>query len=129
LLNWMEGIRSTVLHVQVDKFYLRAYLHYIMAVTAVLFYLSGTVVILFPEFDGQNDWSVFLFKASEWSGTLLSDPPEGHLAWLSKQEIAEIPLWEGDRIFLPWLNEPGIFSAVFYYKQKRLQRYAVTWHN
>lgn len=85
--------------------------------------------ILFPLFDGRNDWYVFLFKATQWSGKLLSDPPEGHLAWLSESEIAKVPLWDGDRIFLPWLDQPGIFSAVFYYTDKRFQHYTVAWHN
>ena len=84
--------------------------------------------IMFPLFDGKSDWFVFLFTAKEWTGELLDDPPEGHLAWLTQQEIAEIPLWEGDRIFLPWLDEPGIFSAVFNYTHKALQDYSVTWY-
>lgn len=84
--------------------------------------------IVFPLFDGENDWYVYLFKAPHWTGKLLDDPPEGHLAWLTPNEIAEIPLWEGDRIFLPWLDEPGIFSASFRYNAKKLQDYSVKWH-
>ncbi len=84
--------------------------------------------IVFPLFDGENDWYVYLFQAIHWSGTLLTNPPEGNLAWLTPGEIENIPLWEGDRIFLPWLDEPGIFSAVFTYRAKKLRNYCVSWY-
>lgn len=84
--------------------------------------------IVFPQFDNINDWYVYLFTANYWTGDLLEDPPEGHLAWLTKGEIQKIPLWDGDRIFLPWLDEPGIFSAIFRYDNKALQDYSVVWY-
>lgn len=85
--------------------------------------------IVFPVFDGKNDWYVYLFTAPQWTGDLLENPPEGHLAWLTQAEIAGIPLWEGDRIFLPWLGEPGFFSAIFNYEDKRLKNYSVNWYS
>lgn len=84
--------------------------------------------IVFPMFDGINDWYVYLFTAPQWTGSLLENPPEGHLAWLTRTEIDQIQLWDGDRIFLPWLEESGFFSAIFTYENKLLKTYSVTWH-
>jgi len=72
--------------------------------------------ILFPAFDGANDWSVFLFRAFEPAGELLADPPEGWLAWVPRAEVTALPLWDGDRTFLPWVFAGRRFLARFDYE-------------
>lgn len=72
--------------------------------------------IAFPAFDGHNDWSVFLYRAFEPEGTLSADPPEGRLEWVPRSALLELPLWEGDRIFLPWVLEDRRFLARFVYE-------------
>ncbi len=83
--------------------------------------------ITFPDFDGENDWYVFVYRFDEFIGKLI-DSPEGHLQWISKAELKDIPLWEGDRIFMDWLDQPGIFSAVFKYESGELLNWNVTWY-
>lgn len=83
--------------------------------------------ITFPNFDGDNDWYVFVYRFDEYSGELI-ESPEGELEWISRERMSELPLWEGDRIFMKWLDQPGIFSAVFNYEVGRLLDWSVTWY-
>jgi 8-oxo-dGTP diphosphatase len=77
--------------------------------------------ILFPAFDGERDWSVFLFRAAEPEGRLLEDPPEGRLEWVPRELLLELPLWEGDRLFLPWVLAGRRFLGRFVYEAGRLR--------
>lgn len=83
--------------------------------------------ITFPNFDGVNDWYVFVYRFDEFTGTLI-DSPEGYLEWKTASEIKDIPLWEGDRIFMDWLDRDGMFSAVFKYESGKLLNWNVTWY-
>ena len=83
--------------------------------------------ITFPNFDGQNDWYVHVYCFDEFSGELI-DSPEGHLQWIDNADLKDIPLWDGDRIFMDWLDQPGIFSAVFIYESGKLLNWNVTWY-
>ncbi|NQV42856.1 MAG: 8-oxo-dGTP diphosphatase [Candidatus Marinimicrobia bacterium] len=83
--------------------------------------------ITFPHFDGENDWYVFVYRFETFSGELI-DSPEGHLQWIPKAQMKYLPLWEGDRIFMDWLDQPGIFSAVFKYETGKLLNWNVTWY-
>jgi 8-oxo-dGTP diphosphatase len=84
-------------------------------------------ILTFPAFGGRNDWVVFVFTATIFSGTLI-DSPEGRLAWIKDEELLKLPLWEGDRIFMEWLHKPGIFSAVFKYEAGTLLDWSVVWY-
>jgi 8-oxo-dGTP diphosphatase len=58
---------------------------------------------------GKNgeDWFAFVFRVERWSGTPRADNPEGTLEWVDVDRILELPLWEGDRHFVPLVFEPG----------------------
>jgi len=84
-------------------------------------------IITFPNFDGENDWYVFIFRFDEFDGELI-DSPEGTLEWISESRMPNLPLWEGDRIFMEWLNREEFFSAVFKYESGRLLDWSVTWY-
>ncbi len=81
-------------------------------------------LITFPDFDGEDDWYVWVFLVTRFLGEPASGP-EGELEWVDTDRLADLPLWEGDRHFLPWLDEPGVFSAVFRYAQGRFVGYEV----
>ncbi len=83
--------------------------------------------ITFPNFDGQNDWYVFVYRFDEFSGEMI-DSPEGNLKWITSEEMSEISLWDGDRIFMEWLERNEIFSAAFNYKSGRLLDWSVIWY-
>jgi 8-oxo-dGTP diphosphatase len=83
--------------------------------------------ITFPLFDGIDDWYVFLFTADEFSGKLI-DSPEGELGWIQNEKLTEIGLWDGDKIFIPWLFEDKFFSAKFNYKDGKFVDYEVSFY-
>ncbi len=84
-------------------------------------------MITFPLFDGKDDWYVFLFIVKNFSGELI-DSPEGKLEWIPDEKITELNLWDGDRIFLRWLNQEKFFSAKFNYEGKNFKDYTVNFY-
>ena len=62
--------------------------------------LAGTVS--WPGF-GKNgeDWFGFLFRILDWTGTPHTANEEGELAWVALDRVLLLPLWDGDRYFLP----------------------------
>jgi len=72
-------------------------------------------LIVFPLFEGKNDWYVFIFTGEGISGELI-DSPEGRLEWIDDEKLLDLPLWAGDKIFLKWLDEKRFFSAKFIYE-------------
>lgn len=48
---------------------------------------------------------MYLYKVTSFSGTLI-ECNEGDLAWVKKAEMGELPMWEGDKAFLPLLDKP-----------------------
>jgi 8-oxo-dGTP diphosphatase len=83
--------------------------------------------IVFPAFDGIEDWYVFVFTSDDFSGDL-RDSTEGSLAWIDNSELLNLHLWEGDHIFMPWLDQPQLFSARFNYQNKKLVDYQVSFY-
>ncbi len=84
-------------------------------------------MITFPLFDGKDDWYVFLFVVNNFSGELI-DSPEGKLEWIPDDKITELNLWDGDKIFLEWLNQNKFFSAKFNYEGKNFKDYTVNFY-
>jgi 8-oxo-dGTP diphosphatase len=62
--------------------------------------LRGT--ISWPSFGKHGeDWFGFIFRIDRWHGTSRLDNPEGELLWMDVDRLLDLPLWEGDRFFLP----------------------------
>jgi 8-oxo-dGTP diphosphatase len=84
--------------------------------------------ITFPLFDGADDWYVFIFSASEFTGTLTVSS-EGELKWIDNEKLLDLNLWEGDQIFLQWmLKEKRFFSGKFYYENGKLKDHLVNFY-
>ena len=62
-------------------------------------------VVTFLCSDSSSDQFMYLFTATGWTGELNMDCSEGELAWVPKEKVPELPIWEGDRIFLRLLAE------------------------
>ncbi len=61
-----------------------------------------------------------LFTAARWSGRQ-KECPEGDLAWIKKQELLSLPIWEGEKIFLRLLEEDRpFFSLKLQYRGEQL---------
>lgn len=84
-------------------------------------------LIVFPRFDGRNDWYVWIFLASARGEPRASD--EGALAWVPTERLGELRVHEGDRVFLPWLDRPGrVFNARFDYEDGRFVGHEVSFY-
>lgn len=83
--------------------------------------------ITFPLFDGVKDWYVFLFTADKFEGELI-DSHEGELEWIPDDKLTGINLWEGDKIFIPWLFQDKFFSAKFNYKDGKFVDHVVCFY-
>lgn len=75
--------------------------------------------LTFPKFARDEDWYVFVFIGRHPVGDLI-ESPEGKLAWIPDAEINKLNLWEGDKTFLPWLDEDRFFSGKFVYQGGQL---------
>jgi 8-oxo-dGTP diphosphatase len=84
--------------------------------------------VTFPGFAHDEDWYMFVFVAREFEGKLI-ESDEGVLQWIDDAQITNLNLWEGDRIFLPWLEGERFFSAYFTYKQGRLKEHGVKFYD
>ncbi len=79
--------------------------------------LCGT--ISWPGFGKQGeDWFGFIFLIERWHGTPRTENPEGTLEWVAVDQLQTLPLWEGDRNFLPLVFGSGAlqFHGVMRYR-------------
>jgi 8-oxo-dGTP diphosphatase len=78
--------------------------------------LRGT--ISWPGFGKQGeDWLGFIFLITEFTGTPHAHNAEGALEWIAIERILDLPLWDGDRHFLPLVfdADPRPFHGVMPY--------------
>ena len=83
--------------------------------------------ITFPMFDCKKDWYVFMFTSDKFSGELI-DSKEGKLEWIPDEKLLDLNLWDGDRIFLPWLEDDKFFSAKFDYENGKFVKHSVVFY-
>lgn len=83
--------------------------------------LRGT--INWPGFGKRGeDWFGFVFLITRYSGTAYSSNHEGALEWMPLARLHELPMWEGDREFLPLVfdDDPRPFHGVMPYSAGRM---------
>ena len=87
--------------------------------------LRGT--ISWPGF-GKNgeDWLGFVFLVTAFEGTPYVGNPEGPLEWVPLDRLQDLPMWEGDRYFLPLVfdGDARPFHGVMPYKDGRPVRWS-----
>jgi 8-oxo-dGTP diphosphatase len=71
--------------------------------------------------DIYDDELMYLYTATSFEGNLI-DCNEGELAWIHKEEVLNLNLWEGDQVFLKKLlqEEEKTFELKLYYKGDQL---------
>ena len=69
----------------------------------------GLVTFVSNEFGTEY---MHLFHTDDFLGQLLEDCTEGNLEWVDKDKITELPLWEGDKIFLDLLKRDVPFFSL-----------------
>lgn len=88
-------------------------------------HLRGT--ISWPGFGKQGeDWFGFLFLITRFEGTPFSRNSEGTLEWVDVEAVERLPLWEGDRHFLPLVfdADPRPFHGIMPYRDGRMQSWS-----
>ena len=82
--------------------------------------LRGTVS--WPGFGtGGEDVFGFVFVIDSFTGTPAASSAEGSLSWVPVDDLARLPMWEGDRHFLPLVFDDAItqFHGVLPYRDGR----------
>ena len=82
--------------------------------------LSYRAIITFVSNEFGTEY-MHLFTSDKFSGKIRKDCPEGELAWISKETLLSLPIWEGDKIFLRLLEtETRFFSLKLVYEGDKL---------
>jgi 8-oxo-dGTP diphosphatase len=89
--------------------------------------LRGT--LNWPGFGKHGeDWLGFVFLIDRYRGTPLPGTHEGTLEWVACDRLHELPMWDGDRHFLPLVfdADPRPFHGVMPYRDGHMQSWSVT---
>jgi 8-oxo-dGTP diphosphatase len=75
---------------------------------------------------GGENWLGFIFLVPRYSGTPFSVNEEGKLGWHALDSLHTLPMWEGDRFFLPLVfdDDPRIFYGHMPYRDG----HPIDWH-
>ena len=84
-------------------------------------------VLTFPQFSKGETWYVFLYLITEFEGELI-ESNEGNLEWINDDKLCNLNIWDGDKIFMKWLDQEGFFSGKFMYKDGELVDHAFEIH-
>ncbi len=77
--------------------------------------------LTFPYFDDEVDWLVFVYECYDFEGEII-ESDEGSLHWIDDDQIMNINIYEGDKVFLDVLyNSTDNFYGTFYYKGGEFQ--------
>lgn len=78
----------------------------------------GIVTFVSDEYGTEY---MHLFTSDEFSGELNESCDEGVLEWVKKDKIVDLPIWEGDKIFLDLLRKNlPFFSLKLTYSADKL---------
>lgn len=68
-----------------------------------------------------EDWLGFVFLVTAFDGTPRERSEEGPLAWVELERLDELPMWEGDRHFLPMVfdGDPRPFHGFMPYERDK----------
>lgn len=85
-------------------------------------------VLQFPNFKPAQDWLVYVYTVQLDDHYSLEEPAEcneGKLEWIKKENLLQLPLWEGDSIFLPYVLKKIPFIGTFYYQNQKLTNHQI----
>lgn len=89
--------------------------------------LRGT--LNWPGFGKHGeDWLGFIFVITRFEGEPPATNAEGSLEWVPIESLDDLPMWEGDRNFLPLVfdEDPRPFHGVMPYKDGRMVSWTYT---
>jgi 8-oxo-dGTP diphosphatase len=67
-----------------------------------------------------EDWLGFIFRVDAFSGQARTSNNEGDLAWVDISLLDTLPMWEGDKFFLPLVfdDDPRTFHGYMPYRDE-----------
>ena len=68
-------------------------------------------IITFVQNETDTEY-MHLFRATGWTGEMRTDCEEGELAWIRKEDLLALPIWEGDKIFLRLMDTDRPFFSL-----------------
>ncbi len=70
-------------------------------------------IVTFCDGNGLTEY-MMLYTADEYTGEMISGDAcdEGQLVWVEKDRISDLPIWEGDKIFLKLLAQDAPFFSL-----------------
>ena len=85
-------------------------------------------IVTFVSDQCEEKEYMHLFTADGFEGTI-KDCEEGNLEWIAKEKLFQLPIWEGDKIFLHLLEENApFFSLKLVYNGDRLTEAVLNGH-
>ena len=79
---------------------------------------KGIITFVSNEFGTEY---MHLFHTDDFSGSLVEQCDEGRLEWIDINEVENLPLWEGDKIFLDLMRKDvPFFSLKLVYEGQNL---------
>lgn len=81
-------------------------------------------IVTFCYNDDEPEY-MHLFTCTDFTGEMTEDCAEGNLKWIELDQVMDLNLWEGDRIFLKLLIEdkPYFLLKLIYHNDVLLQAY------
>jgi 8-oxo-dGTP diphosphatase len=104
---------------------MRRELHEEAGIDVTSLQLRGT--ISWPGFGKHGeDWLGFIFLVDGFAGAPPATNAEGDLEWVALDALDRLPMWEGDRHFLPLVfdGDPRTFHGLMPYSGGRM----LSWH-
>ena len=93
--------------------------------TLTSYRLRGIVTFLSDQWEGEY---MYLYTADGFTGEMTSCD-EGVLEWVPKDQVPDLPIWEGDRLFFEELaRDRGFFTMKLRYEGDRLAESSVKLH-
>ena len=70
-------------------------------------------IVTFCDGNGLTEY-MMLYTADEYTGDMISGDAcdEGELVWVEKDKISDLPIWEGDKVFLRLLAQDAPFFSL-----------------
>jgi len=68
-----------------------------------------------------EDWFGFIYRIDDFSGEPFQESSEGRLLWHDIDDLSSLPMWEGDKYFLPLVfdEDPRVFHGFMPYGNNR----------
>lgn len=83
------------------------------------FYEETGLTLINPRLQGMSYWKdesegiIFIYTAEDFEGDLSIVSEEGTLEWIKLEDLAEIPQFDQNQKFAPYLFKDGLFEGKF----------------